>query len=67
MIKPSLDDLMKKVDSKYTLVVISAKIARKITEEQGENLDPKINPVSVALQEVADGYVGWERTKVGIK
>jgi DNA-directed RNA polymerase subunit omega len=68
LIKPSLDDLMKKVDSKYTLVVISAKIARKFTEnEQPEESKPRINPVSQALHVVAKGDVKWERTKVGIK
>jgi len=68
LIKPSLDDLMKKVDSKYTLVVISAKIARKFTEnEQAEESKPRTNPVSQALHVVAQGDVKWERTKVGIK
>jgi len=67
LIKPSLDELMKKVDSKYTLVVISAKIARKLTEGQTESTSTRTNPVSVALKEVVEGHVGWERTKSGIK
>ncbi|MGI6686108.1 MAG: DNA-directed RNA polymerase subunit omega [Bacillota bacterium] len=68
MIKPSLDELMKKVDSKYTLVVVSAKIARKFTEnEQPEESKPRANPVSLALQEIVKGQITWERTKVGIK
>jgi len=68
LIKPSLDDLMKKVDSKYTLVVISAKRARRITEAQTDvNESVKFNPVSLALQEISDGQVLWERTKSGIK
>jgi len=68
LIKPSLDELMQKVDSKYTLVVISAKVARKFTEnEQPEEAKPRTNPVSLALHEIAKGQVKWERTKVGIK
>lgn len=68
MVKPSLDELMKKVDSKYTLVVISAKVARKFTEnEQTEETKPRTNPVSLALHEIVKGQVAWERTKVGIK
>ncbi|MCR6544605.1 DNA-directed RNA polymerase subunit omega [Dehalobacterium formicoaceticum] len=70
MIKPSLDELMEKVDSKYTLVEICAQIARRITEEEmeQENNRPRMNPVSSALWEIADGYVTWERTKTsGIK
>lgn len=68
MIKPSLDELMKKVDSKYTLVVIAARRARRLTEEVPELANSKsVNPVSIALKEVANGDVVWERTKVGIK
>ncbi len=31
MIKPTLDELLEKVDTKYTLVILSSKIAREIT------------------------------------
>lgn len=59
---------MKQVDSKYTLVVISAKRARFITENVPELANSKsVNPVSIALREVAQGNVVWERTKTGIK
>lgn len=68
MIKPSLDQLMTKVDSKYTLVAVAAKIARRLTEEQPELANSRTtNPVSIALREIAEGYVAWERTKIGIK
>lgn len=67
MNKPTLDELMPKVDSKYTLVVISAKRARKITEKLADTDEAKINPVSIALKEVCDGQIFWERTKSGIK
>ncbi|MGI6065366.1 MAG: DNA-directed RNA polymerase subunit omega [Bacillota bacterium] len=68
MIKQSLDELMKKVDSKYTLVVVSAKRARTLTENQTDRDEFKTsNPVSVALKEIVDGKVEWERTKSGIK
>lgn len=68
MNKPPLDDLMKKVDSKYTLVVVSAKRARVLTEGQTELSNPKsANPVSISLHEIADGLIEWERTKIGIK
>lgn len=68
MIKPSLDELMKKVDSKYTLVVVSAKRARTLTENQTDQEELKTaNPVSIALKEIVDDNVSWERTKSGIK
>lgn len=68
MNKPPLDDLMEKVDSKYTLVVVSAKRARTLTEGQSELSNPKSsNPVSISLHEIVDGLVEWERTRTGIK
>ncbi len=70
--KPSLDDLMDYVDSRYTLVVISAKRARQVTEiaiQQDEEEKTWVfdKPVSAALKEVARGNVTFRRTKQGIK
>ncbi len=62
MIKPTLDELLAKVDTKYTLVILSSKIAREITSEyldKGATLTA--NPVSMALTEIADGHYGWEK------
>jgi DNA-directed RNA polymerase subunit omega len=62
---------MKKVDSKYALVVAAAKRARMLTEganplvEKGNN--ESLKPVSVALEEIAGGKVLFESTKSGIK
>lgn len=68
MIHPSLDVLVKKVDSKYTLVVLSAKRAREIMSGSSPLVECKSNkPVTVALEEVAQGKVVYERTKTGIK
>ncbi len=70
--KPSLDNLMEYVDSRYTLVVIAAKRAREITEialqqDQEERTLVVGKPVSAALKEVAQGEVTYRRTKQGIK
>lgn len=68
MNKPSLDALMTKVDSKYTLVVAAAKRARALTEGSEKLIDIKTNKaVSVALAEIAGDYIVYERTKIGIK
>ncbi|HBS60828.1 MAG TPA: DNA-directed RNA polymerase subunit omega [Firmicutes bacterium] len=68
MIQPSLDVLVKKVDSKYTLVVAAAKRAREIMDGDPPMVEIRSNkPVTVALQEIADGKLGYERTKAGIK
>lgn len=58
MVEPSLDVLLEKVDSKYTLVTVSSKRARKIMEKFENSLE---NPVSLALREIADGKVTWVR------
>ncbi|MFZ5640912.1 MAG: DNA-directed RNA polymerase subunit omega [Bacillota bacterium] len=68
MRQPSLDILMKKVDSKYTLVVAAAKRARMLTEGENKLVETKsYKPVTVALEEIARDYIGYERTKAGIK
>lgn len=58
MVEPGLDLLLPHVDSKYTLVSVSSKRARKIMMRDVGSLD---NPVTCALQEIADGKVEWER------
>lgn len=64
----SLDELMKKVDSKYTLVVVAAKRARALMEDSRiVELQHGVKPVSLALEEIAEGKVGFERTREGIK
>ncbi|MDR3592386.1 MAG: DNA-directed RNA polymerase subunit omega [Negativicutes bacterium] len=68
MIHPSLDILVKKVDSKYTLVVFAAKRAREIMNGDAPLVDSKSNkPVTIALEEIAQGKIVYERTKAGIK
>ncbi|MBP2642127.1 MAG: rpoZ 2 [Firmicutes bacterium] len=68
MIKPSLDVLMKKVDSKYTLAVFAAKRAREILDQKLEPCEGKSNkPVTLALEEIAQDKITCQRTKSGIK
>ena len=68
MIHPSLDILVNKVDSKYTLVVLAAKRAREIMSGEAPLAESKSNkPVTLALEEVAQSKIIYERTKAGIK
>lgn len=68
MNKPSLDQLMSKVDSRYTLVVVAAKRARHLTEDEIKTNQPmRVKPVTLALEEVSDGYVSYRRIKTGPK
>ena len=56
MLYPSMNTLLKKVNSRYLLVNVIAKRSREIAEEaeeRGDILDQK--PVSMAIDEIADG------------
>ena len=68
MEQPSLDVLLTRVDSKYTLVVAAAKRAREITDAE-QNMPERdvVKPVSVALEEIAADKIRYVRTKTGIK
>lgn len=63
MNQPSLDQLMHKVDSRYTLVVIAAKRARELTADGEEENALPSKPVSVALQEIAAGKIHYRAGK----
>ena len=63
MIYPPLDELIKHVDSRYTLVTAAAKRARRILEEEDASEERSIK----ALEEINAGKIKIERTKTGIK
>lgn len=68
MINPPLDELLKKADSKYTLAVFAAKRARGILGGEAAMVASSSNkPVTVALEEIAQGKIVYRRTKAGIK
>lgn len=67
MINPPLDELLKHVDSRYTLVIAAAKRARRILEEETPTEERSIKAVSAALVEISEDKIKVERTKTGIK
>lgn len=68
MIEPSLNSLMKKVDSKYTLVVAAAKRARQLATGAKQLVaDESDKPVTVAIHEIEEGKIEYKRKKSGIK
>jgi DNA-directed RNA polymerase subunit omega len=67
LIYPSLDELLKNVDSRYTLVTAAAKRARKILEESRQDEEKTIKAVSLALEEIGTRKIKIEHTKTGIK
>lgn len=66
MNKPTIDELLEKIDSKYTLVIVAAKRARSFTGSQDDSLKGE-KPVTRALKEIAAGKITYEQTKSGIK
>lgn len=68
MNQPSLDLIRRKVDSRYTMVVIAAKRARQLLDGASPLIESSsTKPVSIALQELANDKLRYERTKTGIK
>ena len=82
MIEPKVETLLGSVDSKYTLVILAAKRARQINayftqlgEGIAEHTPPQVpmaadrapKHLSIALAEIAEGKVTYERTADGIK
>ena len=82
MIEPKIETLLEGVDSKYTLVLLAAKRSRQINAyftQLGEGVaehtppqvplraDKALKPLSIAMQEIAEGKVAYERTADGIK
>ena len=68
LIKPTLESLMTKVDSKYTLVTLAAKRARQLTDGDEPLVDvdtPKV--VSIAMEEIDQGKITYEAPRDGIK
>jgi DNA-directed RNA polymerase subunit omega len=68
MIYPPLDDLLKHVDNRYTLVNVSAKRARRILDDGQKANDERSNKaVTIALEEIVSGKTKYQKTKIGIK
>ncbi len=56
MLYPPIADLLKNVESRYLLVNVVAKRAREISEEaEANDISLPEKPVTLAIQEVADG------------
>lgn len=68
LIKPTLESLMTKVDSKYTLVTLAAKRARQLTDGDETLVDVDTTKVvSIAMEEIDQGKITYEAPRDGIK
>lgn len=62
MLYPTTDQLLEKVDSRYTLVVMVSKRARQLLEGAEPLVASRGRKVlSLAVQEIADGEVTYTR------
>lgn len=60
MLYPSIDDLLKKIDNRYNLIVAVSKRARKLIEGEEELVRTKeIKPVDIATQEVYEDKINY--------
>lgn len=62
IVQPSMDELLPRVDSRYTLVVLAAKRARQILD--GSDLKLSVaskKNVTQALAEIAAGKISYEK------
>ncbi|WP_018921306.1 DNA-directed RNA polymerase subunit omega [Salsuginibacillus kocurii] len=64
MLYPSIDDLLKTIDSKYTLVTISAQRARELQETDETNIrvarSESHKLVGKALEEIQEGKLNFK-------
>lgn len=62
MLYPSINEIRKKADSRYTLVVLAAKRARDIVDGKPKLTTEEIDkPVSVAAQEIMEDLITYRR------
>ncbi len=81
VIKPDIDLLLSKVDSKYTLCIVASRRARQINDMVHGVRDQALltmqasqiaqitstKPLTLALDEIASGDIGYERTSDSYK
>ena len=68
MINPSVVDLLKKVEDRYSLVIVTSRRARQIID--GSNpltSNQSEKPLTVAINEVNEGLVSYHKSNEGIK
>ena len=62
MLYPSINEIRKKADSRYTLVILAAKRARDIVEGKPVLSDEDTErPVSIAAHEIAEDLITYRR------
>ncbi|MDY6083823.1 MAG: DNA-directed RNA polymerase subunit omega [Dialister sp.] len=65
MCYPSIDNLVKKIDTKYSLVTLAALRAREITDGAPALIEDAAGkkPVTVALEEIYEDKISYRKGK----
>lgn len=62
MLYPSINEIKKKADSRYTLAILAAKRARDIIDGKPALTDCGVNrPVSIAANEINEDLITYKR------
>lgn len=65
MLNPSFDHVLKKGDSRYTLVMLTAKRARQIVDGNEPLVETESNkPVTIAIEEIVSGKVKYKNPTI---
>ncbi|HLQ95347.1 MAG TPA: DNA-directed RNA polymerase subunit omega [Pseudogracilibacillus sp.] len=65
MLEPSIDSLLKQINSKYTIATIAARRARDLKEDASSVLEHphSLQYVGVALEEIDEGKLTVKKTE----
>lgn len=68
MINPSVVDLLKKTQDRYSLVILTSKRARQIIEGSNPKVEIDSNkPLTIAINELNENAVKFEVIKEGLE
>ena len=68
MINPSVVDLLKKVEDRYSLVIVTSKRARQIIDgNQPLTSNSSKKPLTIAINEVNEGLISYHKNNDGSK
>ena len=63
MINPSVVDLLKKVEDRYSLVIVTSRRARQIIDgSQVLTNNPSKKPLTIAVNEINEGAISYHKT-----
>ncbi|MDD6310972.1 MAG: DNA-directed RNA polymerase subunit omega [Firmicutes bacterium] len=64
MLYPSINEIRKKVDSKYTLVILAAKRSRDIIDGMPKLTEEEVSkPVSIAANEISENLITYSEAE----